>query len=116
MQQKLKSAIFLRALRLLNCPSLLICTIKPQNHYQLHLQHGRRETEDIGQETGDWRWETRGRRRETETGGKRQEAKDRRQETGGGSREMGDRRRETFYNSKFTVSKKPFNIFPFKIS
>ena len=40
----------LRAQRMLNCPSPLICYIKLLNHYELNLQQL--------QETGDWRRET----------------------------------------------------------
>ena len=77
----------LRALRLLNCPSLQICSIKllnPLYHHKLnlqHLQHGRHETVDRGHETED---------RRRETGDKRQETRDRRPET-----RDGDKRQET---------------------
>ena len=79
----------LRALRLLNCPSPQICSIKSLNplyRYELylqHLQHGRRETGDRGHKTEDGGQETRDKRQET--GDKRRETRGRRQETREGS-------------------------------
>ena len=80
------------AKRPLNCPSPLICSIKPLNplnHYELnllHLKHGRLET-------GDRRCETADRRQETGDG--RREAGDRRQDTGDRIQKTGDRIQET---------------------
>ena len=80
------------AKRPLNCPSPLICSIKPLNplnHYELnllHLKHGRLET-------GDRRCETADRRQETGDG--RREAGYRRQDTGDRIQKTWDRIQET---------------------
>ena len=64
----------LKAIRLLNCPSLLICSVKPLNPLIIETRGGI-QRRDGRQKTGE----------------RRMEAIDRRWETGDGRQEKGDR-------------------------